>query len=193
MAGEAGRDRVAEKRRRIVDAARLLFLREGVRATTMEGIAKAAGVAKPTLYTHFSDKEAVFDAILDELAEAMLAQFDAGIAGPGDAATRIGAALAGKYGVVAAMLSGAPASDELHGAHGRVADRLRVQEARMNEAVADVLRAAGVREPTELNRLVQAACYGVSRKLMEEGMVRAGIVLVCQRLIGPELSTGSGG
>lgn len=187
MVGEAGRDRVAEKRRRIVDAARQLFLRDGVRATTMEGIARAAGVAKPTLYGHFSDKDAVFDAILDELAEAMIVQFEAGLARPGDAAERVAAAMAGKFGVVSAMLAGSPASDELHGAHGRVAERLRSQEAHMHAAITEVLREAGVREPGELNRVLQAACYGISRKFIEEAAVRTGIDLVCRRLIAPEL------
>ena len=90
-------DRAADKRRRILDAARLLLLRDGLRGTTMEAIAREARIAKPTLYAQFADKDAVFTGILDELTDALVAAFDAGMAGPGNVAQRIGAAMAGKY------------------------------------------------------------------------------------------------
>lgn len=188
MAGGTVTDRTAEKRRRIVDAARILFVREGLRATTMEKIARAAGVAKPTLYAHFSDKDAIFDALLDELAVAKDAEFQAGLTGPGDVAQRIGAAMAGKFGALARLLENSPVAEELHGAHGRVAERLRDAETAMNDITVSELRRAGVAEPAELNRIIQAACYGLLRKLVDESEVRAAIRLLCERLIRPELS-----
>ena len=60
-------DRHLEKRERILAAARELFLRQGLRATSMEAIARGAGMAKPTLYAEFADKDAVFLAILEQL------------------------------------------------------------------------------------------------------------------------------
>lgn len=187
MAEQKAQDRVAERRQRIVDAARLLFVRDGLRSTTMEAIARAAGVAKPTLYSHFADKDAVFTAILNELAEAMTAGFDAGLSGPGDVADRVGAAMAGKYGVIARLLETSPVAEELHGSQSRMAVRMRDAEARINASVLSSLREGGVAEPAELNRLIQAACYGIARKLVEESAVRAGIELLCRRLIRPEL------
>ncbi len=184
---EATPDRVTEKRRRILDAARFLFVRDGLRGTTMEAIAREAGVAKPTLYGYFADKEAVFTGLLDELSEALTAAFEAGLAGPGTVDERIGAAMAGKYGTIAAVVETSPFAEELYSTHSRVSARFRALDARMNEAIVAALREAGVAEPTELNRLVQAACYGVARKLVEEAAVRAAIPVVCRRLIGPEL------
>ena len=58
-----------ERRARIVDAARHLILRQGLRATTMEAIAREARIAKPTLYGYFPDKEAVFAAIIQALVD----------------------------------------------------------------------------------------------------------------------------
>ena len=44
-------------RARIREAANGLFLRDGVEATTVEAIAAAAGVSKPTFYLYFQRKE----------------------------------------------------------------------------------------------------------------------------------------
>jgi AcrR family transcriptional regulator len=184
---QAANDRMAEKRRRILDAARMLMLRDGLRGTTMEAIAREARIAKPTLYAQFADKEAVFAGILDELTEALVAGFDAGMAGPGNVAQRIGAAMAGKYGAIAQAIEGSPFAEELYATHSRVSTHFRALDARMNAEIVAALKAAGVAEPGELNRLIQAASYGVARKMIEEATVRAAIAVLCERLIGPEL------
>ncbi len=59
-----GRPKDPEKRDAIIRAARELFLRDGVSAVSVDGIAKAAGVAKVTIYSHFADKEALFRAVI---------------------------------------------------------------------------------------------------------------------------------
>lgn len=186
---DSGLDRAAEKRRRILDAARLLFVRDGLRGTTMEAIARSAGVAKPTLYGYFSDKDAIFFALLDDLSEAVTSAFDAGMAGPGTAVQRIGTALAGKYGTIATVVETSPFAEELYATHGRVSARFRALDAQMNETIVTALREAGVREPAELNRLLQAAAYGVGRKLVDEAAVRAALPVLVERLITPELPT----
>jgi TetR/AcrR family transcriptional repressor of mexJK operon len=59
-----GRPKDPEKRDAIIRAARELFLRDGVAAVSMDGIAKAASVAKVTIYSHFADKEALLRAVI---------------------------------------------------------------------------------------------------------------------------------
>lgn len=49
-----------EKRAQILAAAQALFLANGYKRTSMEAIRAAADVSKPTLYTHYADKEALF-------------------------------------------------------------------------------------------------------------------------------------
>ena len=56
--------RSARKRRAIVEAATTLFLENGYRGTSMDQIAAVARVSKQTVYKHFSDKEALFNAIV---------------------------------------------------------------------------------------------------------------------------------
>jgi AcrR family transcriptional regulator len=48
----------------IVEAARRLFLADGYGATSMDAIARAAGVSKATLYSHFTNKAELFAAII---------------------------------------------------------------------------------------------------------------------------------
>jgi AcrR family transcriptional regulator len=54
------------KRRQILDGAMRVFLDKGFDAASMSEIARAAGVSKGTLYVYFEDKQALFDAIVQE-------------------------------------------------------------------------------------------------------------------------------
>jgi TetR/AcrR family transcriptional regulator, mexJK operon transcriptional repressor len=63
------RDSVAEdaasgKVRLILGAARKVFLKSGYGAASMDAIARAAGVSKATLYTHFDGKDELFEALM---------------------------------------------------------------------------------------------------------------------------------
>ncbi len=62
------RDRLTDRKRAaIVQAAVEAFHTYGYYAASMDGIAKRASVSKRTLYNHFASKEALFDAIVEEL------------------------------------------------------------------------------------------------------------------------------
>src|SRR5215469_1429442 len=54
------------KRRQILDGARKVFMDLGFDGTSMGEIARAAGVSKGTLYVYFTDKCALFEAIVEE-------------------------------------------------------------------------------------------------------------------------------
>lgn len=60
-----------DRKRSIIQAATKSFALFGYKATTMDGIAKIANVGKGTIYTFFSNKEELFNAILGELIEEM--------------------------------------------------------------------------------------------------------------------------
>ena len=55
-----GRPRDAGKNTAIVNAASRLFLEKGFDGTSMDEVAKRAGVSKQTVYSHFSSKESLF-------------------------------------------------------------------------------------------------------------------------------------
>ncbi|MQY28362.1 TetR/AcrR family transcriptional regulator [Nocardia aurantia] len=68
MIADSGRPE-RSARRRILDVARGLFYREGIRAVGVDRIIAEAGVAKATFYHHFSSKDQLVCAYLDEVAQ----------------------------------------------------------------------------------------------------------------------------
>lgn len=46
-----------------------VFKKDGYAAASMDRIASAAGVSKPTLYTHFKNKEGLFTALIHQMAK----------------------------------------------------------------------------------------------------------------------------
>lgn len=69
----AGRGRI-DKRQAILDAAFAVFARRGYDQACVKEIAEEAGVAKPTVYNHLSDKETLFRHTLEAAADAVLAE-----------------------------------------------------------------------------------------------------------------------
>ena len=187
MAGAAIRDRGGEKRERIVAAARELFLRQGLRATTMEAIAREAGIAKPTLYAQFSDKHAVFGAILEQLVTAKVAAFEAGIAGEGAVAERAGRALSDMYRVLAAAVDGSAHADELFQAHKQAAGLFAEADAQIYRRLASELATAGVANPEQLTRLLLDASYGLASRTIGRESRDTDIRLLAERIIEPSL------
>lgn len=65
--------RKAEGADRILKAATMLFEQQGYRATTLDDIARAAGMAKPTVYQHVGSKaemlETIFARVLNRMDE----------------------------------------------------------------------------------------------------------------------------
>jgi AcrR family transcriptional regulator len=54
----------AATRRRVVEAARRLFVERGYAATTISSVASAAGVSDMTVYTAFADKRGLLEAVI---------------------------------------------------------------------------------------------------------------------------------
>ena len=60
------------RRNEILEAAKRLFLQEGVEHATMRRIASAIGVSSTALYVYFPDKTAILDGIAEMMFEALL-------------------------------------------------------------------------------------------------------------------------
>lgn len=65
------------RRQAIITAALEAFYQQGFTATRMEDIAKAAGVSKGTLYLYFQSKEAVFVALVEQIARPRIQAIEA--------------------------------------------------------------------------------------------------------------------
>lgn len=189
MAIEISRRLSPERRIRILDAARHLILRQGLRTTTMEAIAREARIAKPTLYAYFPDKEAVFSAIVQTLADDIVTAFDSALDREGEVVTRIAAALTAKYETIGALLEGSPHAGELYSEHDRTSvPALTAIERSIEEKIAAVLVQAGSPQPLTLTRLLVAAAYGVARKTASPAEIGPALGVLVERLVRPELT-----
>jgi TetR/AcrR family acrAB operon transcriptional repressor len=63
-------------RQRIIDAARVAFLARGVSQTSMEQIARQAGVTRGAVYWHFSNKTDLFHAMREQVILPMIDSMD---------------------------------------------------------------------------------------------------------------------
>jgi len=61
-----------ETRRRLLEAARALFVKRGYHATRPQDIAREANVGAGTFYTHFSDKADAFRAFTEDAADELM-------------------------------------------------------------------------------------------------------------------------
>jgi TetR/AcrR family transcriptional repressor of mexJK operon len=66
-------DKVPTKKQAVIKAALRLFLEQGFGATSMDAIAREAGVSKATLYAHCKSKEELFASITTSCAQRLVA------------------------------------------------------------------------------------------------------------------------
>jgi AcrR family transcriptional regulator len=73
-----------ERRATILAAARREFARSGYHGASTASIARAAGCSEPMLYKHFAGKQALFTAVLEQVATVIESGFDTVLSEPGD-------------------------------------------------------------------------------------------------------------
>ncbi len=142
-------------RERILQAARELFYRDGIRAVGVEAVASAAGTNKMTLYRHFASKDELVAAYLSQLAEEGEALWETARGEhPGDAEAQLRYLLR-RVSQFADECSGrgcalANAAVELAG-HGHPARRVvEAHKRRQRERLVSLCREAGFAKPQRL-------------------------------------------
>jgi TetR/AcrR family transcriptional repressor of mexJK operon len=76
-AHRSGRPKDSAKREAIIAAARGLFASQPFDLVTMEAVAAQAGVSKMTVYSHFHDKETLFETIVIATSDQMISALSA--------------------------------------------------------------------------------------------------------------------
>ena len=134
----------AESRRAaILDAALRVFGQYGYRRTSMDDIAREAGIGKGTIYLSFASKEEVFQALSQSLAQRMLAGAEAARHRPATTADKLAAMNAAWFGTYAETISGSPHAAELLDAKHRLsADLVSDAASQYKRLVRDVLTEA---------------------------------------------------
>lgn len=132
------------RRCRLLDAAVTVFTRFGFRKTSMDEVARAAGVSRQGLYLHFTAKEELFrSAVEHALSTALSAALDR----LGDGSASLEERLVGAFdewvGRYAGAM-GAEASDLMDASGALLGPMLAEHEERFIEAVSKAIRASGL-------------------------------------------------
>jgi AcrR family transcriptional regulator len=153
------------RRDKILEAAEALFIEQGYRGATMEGIAEAVGMSKVTVYGYFSDKDSIFAAVADRVATRLQEAVDDALDGEGTSIERISAALIAKHGIIFDLVRSSPFAKDLFIAKSRTsADRFTVLDRSIEAKLCEVFVLAG--RPTDdaerLAHLIFSASQGIA-------------------------------
>lgn len=138
----------------IAEAALRLFARYGYKRSSMEDIAKEAGLAKATLYLHFKGKDDVFRAMLDLLGRRVEARCREVAAMQGPFPKRLAALLQAHHGLAYASFGSGEHLVELKAVMNTIATReLRAFEQIFTAFARDMLLQAETRGEISVSRL----------------------------------------
>lgn len=120
----------------MLDAGLLLFSRHGFKRANMADIAREAGVARATLYLHFADKRALFEALAASVVDDALAGAEAGWRKGASFAENLEATILGKDLGFFRLMRATPHGAELFDVDAELA---RVQASRLDAGFTDLL------------------------------------------------------
>lgn len=133
----------AARRSAVLEAAHGVFLRYGFKKTSMDDLARAAGLSRQGLYLHFETKEALFRSAFEHLLVQLEAGARAALARAGSLEDRLVAAFEANHGHVFASKS--DHLDELLGtATALIGTRFEDAERAFTALIADALSREGV-------------------------------------------------
>lgn len=133
------------RRASILDAAARVFLRYGLKKTSMDDLARAAGLSRQGLYLHFRTKEALFKEAVLRLVSGARAEGRAALADEGKSVEeRLVGGFVGVHGHAVGAAGAEHMTELLEAATARVGPALEELEQGFIADVARVLRAAGV-------------------------------------------------
>lgn len=141
------------KQQAILEAAWAAFSTYGFRKTSMDDIAKGAGMSRPALYLHFKNKEAIFRALVAAYYGNAAENVRAGLASEGTLSDRLLAAFQGQGGEAIESMMASPHGMELF----EVTKNVAGEEIEAGEAALRGLYAAWLQQQAEAG---QAALNG---------------------------------
>lgn len=125
----------------ILDAAYVCFTRHGVRRTTMDDIAREAGMSRPTVYQYVRNKEDAFRRLAGRLLDEALAGARVAVESRGGLADRLTAVLETKLDLTVGLWRDSPAhAAELLGVNARLsAELIDAYNAAMRDLLTDTV------------------------------------------------------
>ncbi|MFJ8196696.1 TetR/AcrR family transcriptional regulator [Streptomyces sp. NPDC096152] len=174
-----------ERLKLILDAAYTCFTRHGVRRTTMDDIAREAGMSRPGVYQYVRNKEDAFRRLAARLLADALAGAHGAVDAGGDLCTRLTAVLEAKLGLAVRLWRDSPAhAAELLGADTRIsAEQVEAYNTAMRDLVAAAVAADHPdTDATEVAELLLAFTRGLEADLSDPDVparrLRHGVALI---------------
>ncbi len=176
-----------QRRQKMLDAAETLFVTQGFKATTMEGIAQAADMSKVTLYGYFSDKDAIFAAVADRLATRLVKAVGEALGEVVPVRDKVSGALIAKHRIIFDLVRRSPHAGELFAAKDRMSlQRFRDADLEIEALIAMKLE-AGTKDADAavfLARLLFAASQGIANRAECFEDAEQDILTLCQLING---------
>jgi AcrR family transcriptional regulator len=161
--------RTSPAREKLLESASALFYEEGIGATAVDDVVRAAGVSKPTLYAHFGSKSELVAAVLARRHAARVEELAAIEGGP----LAVFAWLEGFYAREGArgcaFLNAAAELPE----PGPGRDAAAREKAWLREELARRAREAGARAPERLGSQLALLVDGVAARVVVDGHAAA--------------------
>jgi AcrR family transcriptional regulator len=186
-------DTGAARRAAIVEAATGVFLRYGFKKTSMDDLARAAGLSRQGLYLHFATKEALFkDVVLQVIAGSRAAGRAALAREEQDVEERVLGAFEAVHGFAVGQAGGEHMTELLATAAELVGPVVGEVEQGLVADVARVLRSAGVAagwkeagvSAKDLAEHLHATSYGVKHSVATPAAyreyMRVAVRIVCR-------------
>ena len=147
--GEDGKRRIEQ----IAEAALRLFARYGYKRSSMDDIAREAGVARATLYLHFKGKDDVFRAMLAGLGGRVETRCREALATPGPFSARLAALMEAHHGAAYSAFSAGEHLGELKAVMVAIAgDELAAFEALFVRFASELFEDAAARGEIAITR-----------------------------------------
>ncbi|WP_171178377.1 TetR/AcrR family transcriptional regulator [Ruegeria sp. HKCCD8929] len=131
---------VDPKQKAILMSAWQAFAAYGFRKTSMDDIARGAGMSRPAVYLHYKNKEAIFRSLAQHYYDMAAADVAEALGGEGTIRDLIARAFSAQGGdVMAAMLSSPHGMELLDASNATSSDISDAGEARLRDLYADWL------------------------------------------------------
>ena len=129
-----------ERRIRLIQAAIKVFSGKGYEGASVQEIARAASVTKPVLYDHFSSKEELFVAAIEQIRDGLLQRGNAAVSRESTQGKRLRAAISVFFDLVENDPSGARVLLISSNAPASIADICRRIQAAATSGIVQIMR-----------------------------------------------------
>lgn len=172
-----------QRQNQILNAARALFFERGLRATTMAAISETAGIAKPTLYSRYKDKNAIFQAVVASILDELRTLMDEEFSKSGSVEDRLTAALVAKYCVVFDMLQSPHVSQMMEDKVLYAGEAFEKLNADVAKRIEGMICEAGYANPSDLTHLILSCAFGIHRNARTRENVARDITILVHSLL----------